>query len=123
MSSLANWSYTNIATIWPKTLDQFSQPTYGTPYTIACTWEDTGQTQTDEDGREFVPSATYWFEAEYGSSPIPGRGDYIAKFDRTGIANPLDAGGQMIRQVTSWDMSPFGNETPDWAVYTSRGAR
>ena len=117
MSSLAAWSYTNIATVWPSTVDQYGQPTYGTPYTIACTWADTGETQTDENGSEFVPASTFWFEAEY-TDTVPERGDYIAKFDQTAEADPLQVGGQQVKKVTSYDMSPFGNETPDWEVFT-----
>lgn len=118
MSSLSSWSYTATATIWPATVDQYGQPSYGTPYTIACTWADTGDTQTDDNGSEFTPASTFWFEAEYGST-IPQRGDYIAKFDQTATADPLTVNGQMIKKVTSWDVSMFGaNETPDWAVFT-----
>lgn len=118
MSSLSSWSYTNTATVWPATVDQYGQPSYGTPYTIACTWADTGETQTDDQGTEFVPASTFWFEGEYGST-IPERGDYIAKFDQTGSADPLTVDGQQIKKVTSYDMSMFGStETPDWEVFT-----
>ncbi len=119
MSSLSRWSYTNTATVWPVTVDQYGQPAYGSPYAIDCTWADTGETQTDDNGSEFVPASTFWFEAEYTDSPLPERGDYIAKFDQTGVTDPLTAGGQEIKKVTSWDVSMFGaTETPDWALFT-----
>lgn len=122
MSSIARWSYTNVATIWPVTVDQYGQPSYGSPYTIPCTWEDTGTIQTDNDGMEFQPRSTYWFEANYGDAIIPKRGYFIAKFDRTDVDDPISIQAQKIRKVTSWDMSPFGaSEVPDWAIFTNEG--
>src|SRR5690554_5114676 len=46
MSSAAGWANRNTATVTPFTgFDQFTQAeTWGTPYTIACTW--TGQSET-----------------------------------------------------------------------------
>lgn len=147
MSSLGRWSYTNVATIWPDAgTDEWGQPTYGTPYTIDCTWADTGETQTDQDGSEFVPASTFWFESPYTSggytayetmdgvyltsdsgeyqvtadgvaATMPERSDRIAKFDRTDETLP-PTDSQIIRKVTSYDMSMFGDEIPDWEVFT-----
>lgn len=118
MSTLASWSYTNVATIWPNYgTDEYGRPSFGAPYTVACTWADTGETQRDEAGVEFVPKSTFWAEFEYGGT-TPLRGDYIAKFDLTGEPDPVAAGASPLRKVTSWDMTPFGNETPDWALFT-----
>lgn len=153
MSSLGRWSYTNTATIFPHLgTDEFGVPTYGAPYLIACTWQDTGATQTDTNGSEFVPESTYWFEANYPASgyeiyalsdgeayttldgqdyevatsdgavsadTIPKRSDIILKFDRRAELEPLRNGGQIIRKVTSYDMSMFSaSEIPDWEIFT-----
>lgn len=119
MSSIARWSYANVATIWPASgQDEYGRPSFGAPYTVACTWADTGDTQRDEAGNEFVPKSTFWLEAEY-SGVVPACGDYIARFDLSSEQEPLFAGANPIRKVTNWDMSPFGaSETPDWALFT-----
>lgn len=179
MSSLGRWSYTNTATIFPHLgTDEFGVPTYGAPYLIACTWQDTGATQTDTNGSEFVPESTYWFEADYptetteggaytlfngevyltadgeeytpatyaiyalsdgqsyttsdgeeyeaisytstttATTLVPKRSDVILKFDRLTVTEPLKNDGQIIRKVTAYDMTPFGNELPDWEIFT-----
>lgn len=122
MSTLSDWSYTNTATVWPVTTDEFGQPAYGTPYTLAATWADTGETQTDDNGSEFTPASTFWFEAEYTDVNLPQRGDYIAKFDQTSVMDPvveLGNDAQQIKKVTSYDMSMFGaSEIPDWEAFT-----
>lgn len=118
MSSIARWSYSNIATVWPVDgLDKYGQPAYGTPYTITCTWQDTGETQTDTTGAEFVPASTYWFESAYGDEP--SRGDYIAKFDLTAEPDPIAVQAEKIKKVTVYDMTMFGaSEVPDWEIFT-----
>lgn len=119
MSSLASWSYRAAATIWPMTgRDPYGQPTYGTPYVIACSWEEGGDTKTDANGNEFVPRSTYYFEAPRNDASIPELGWFIAVGDMTSNATPTND-SQPIRRVGGWGAEMFGaSEIPDWEINT-----
>lgn len=107
MSTTANWSYTNIATVWPLEgeadawTDQ--EKTYGAPYTIACTWVAGAGRTIDENGVEFTPSCSYYHE-----DPRPKYGDWIVR--GIGADRLL---GEMIKSHAEYDMSFFG-EFPDY---------
>ena len=119
MSSISRWSYTSTITVWPPaSFDAYGQPTFGTPFTILGNWEEGGDTQTDQNGSEFVPTGTYYFEAST-SSDAPEREGYIKRGDHTAIADPLTAKAEKVKKVGAWDMTPFGStEIPDWVAYT-----
>lgn len=102
---------TNTATVWEVTTDQYGQPNYGAGRTIAATWIDTGDTQTDQDGNQFVPQSTFFTLEQLQ------RGWYIAKGDQTAEANPLNVQAQEIKKVTQYDISQFG-DPPEYEVYT-----
>jgi len=116
MSSIARWSYTSTLTIWPKDgVDEWGQPSYSNPYTVQGSWEMGGDAQIDDQGAQWMPQSTYYFEAEDGSELIPERGWFIKRGNHTGSL-PDDA--EKIRHVGGWDMSMFGNEIPDWVIRT-----
>ena len=119
MSSLSNWSYTQPLTVWPlEGTDEFGQPIFGAPYILTGTWEEGGDAERDEDGTQFVPDSTYYFEAEDGSSLIPKRDSRIKRGDHTSIATPPND-AERIRTVGGWDMAMFGaDELPDWRLMT-----
>lgn len=118
MSSIARWSYTSTLTIWPVTTSEFGGASYGTPYTLAGSWETGGEVQTSDSGDQFTPKSTYYFEAEDGSALIPERLWFIARGDQTASATPT-ADAERIQKVGGWDMSAFGaTEIPDWVIYT-----
>ncbi len=119
MSTLANWSYVATITIWPITgYDEYSQPTYGTAYTLDADWETGGDTQTDDNGTEFVPESTYYFELAFGSSSLPERDWFVKIGDHTGVSTP-PADAEKIKKVGGWEMTKFGaSELPDWVIYT-----
>lgn len=120
MSSIARWSYTATLTIWPVgSTDAYSQPTFGTPYTLTGSWSVGGDTQTDASGAQFVATSKYYFELAEDSEQMPARGGYILKGDHTATANPITAGAEQIKKVEGYDMGMFGaGEIPDWVVYT-----
>ena len=64
MSSIANWSYTSTATIWPKgAQDEFGDFSWGEPYTVKASWMRGGKDKyTDNHGIEFTPMITVWTE-------------------------------------------------------------
>lgn len=114
MSETANWAYTNVSTLWrnlgrdPET----REPTWGAPHVIACTFSTMGDTQTDDNGNEFVPQDTVWHEDKVQIGP----GDRVvigAVSDA--LTPPVNA--KTIRKVGSWDMS-FFDEEPDFVFFT-----
>lgn len=119
MSSIAAWTYVATITIWPVTgFDEYSQPTYGTPYTLDADWEEGGEMQTDDSGVEFVPASTYYFELALGSSSLPERGWFVKIGDHTGVSTPPND-AEKIKKVGGWNMDYFGaSELPDWVLYT-----
>ena len=119
MSTTANWSYTNIATVWPHTTSAETgggwgggtSDEYGAPYQIACTWVGGGdvavKTATNHNGIEFAPKMTYFHEDKRVKF-----GDLIARgvtTDRT-ESDPIQAHDE-------FDMSFFGEE-PDFRSVT-----
>lgn len=118
MSSLGRWTYTSTLTIWPVTFDDYSQVVYGTPYTIDGSWMQGGEMQSNSDGTQFVPTSTYYFEALDGATEIPKPEAYILRGDNTATVDPTTIGAEKIKKVGGWDMSPFGNEIPDWVLYS-----
>lgn len=111
MSSVARWSYKNIATVKPFiSLDQWTgQAIYGPEFGIACTWT-AGAEQVREtggqSGAEFVSKHLIFTEDT--------RPKYLDMIMFTG-----SDGWEQIRSVTSWDMSSLGEpDSPDFKLVT-----
>ncbi len=82
-------------------------------------WEQGGETQANRDGSQFIPTSTYYFQAEDGSILIPKPEDYILRGDHSAVADPASVNAEKIKKVGGWDMSAFGpDELPDWVIYT-----
>lgn len=121
MSSIARWSYANVATVWPfVSRDPRTQAeTYGEPYQIACTWisgagrnrsSATG-TRTDQNGQEYLVKQTFYTEDRR-----PVFRDMIATGTHAGTHQAAQA--NKVREVVSYDMSMFGEpDSPDFEVY------
>lgn len=110
MSTTANWSYTNDATVWPiESQDNGwggSGDSYGEPYVIKCTWAGGGETMTGSDGQQFVPSYRFWHEDKRVKF-----GDWIARgveIDRLK--------GDPIKAHTEYDMSFFEEQSDYMSV-------
>ncbi|EOW3644112.1 hypothetical protein ACOWZD_000979 [Pseudomonas aeruginosa] len=106
MSTTANWSYTNTATVRPFLHFDLStqDAVYGPEYEIACTWVAKGEQVSDNSGAEFVSRHQIFTEDRR-----PKYLDLI-QFDGSN-------GWEEIRSVTNWDMSFFG-EQPDFLLVT-----
>lgn len=120
MSRTGAWSYTNAATVYPMVFDSWKSVwTAGTPYLIDCTWVAENKTAVDDTGKEFTTTLTFYTELKRDGSDVvmPQRDWYIAKGDTTVIEEPVVAKARIIRAITEWDMSPFGQE-PDFKIMT-----
>lgn len=120
MSSLANWSYEAVVTVWPAaSYDQYGQPTFGTPYTLQADWAFGGDLQTDATGNEFVAQSKYYFELADESPLMPVREGYVKRGDHTASLDPIAAGAEQIKKVSGWPALKFGQgELPDWILMT-----
>lgn len=105
MSTTANWSYTNIATVRPRLGEsEWGGVEYGPEYEIACTWSAESSQERDANGAEFISRRKIYTE-----DPRPRFLDLI----RLNGSDDWDE----IRSVTAWDMS-FFDEEPDFLLVT-----
>lgn len=111
MSSIARWTYTNTADVLPLTgVDEYGKSTYGTPYTIACTWGTDGKQERGVGGMSGAQGAELTnTDTIYTEDPRPQRLDKIKLNGH--------AAYQEIRGRIEYDMSPFG-DTPDYELTT-----
>lgn len=116
MSSIARWTYTDIATVTPRLgIDGVTGATnYGAPYTIKCNVtaiassdiKPIGGASTGIDGDEWIGTHTIYTEDDR-----PSKGDLISFYGSDGA--------QVIRDRTFWSMTAFGaTETPDFKLIT-----
>lgn len=106
MSTTANWSYANTATVWPlesEGSEWNGGKTYGTPYQIKCTWAGGGDIVSNLNGEEVTPAIRFWHE----DSRVKA-GDWIARGAETDRM-----AGMEIKAHVEYDMSPF-NQLPDF---------
>lgn len=104
MSTTANWSYANVATVKPfVSRDDFDgETTYGTEYEIACTFIGKVESRIDDIGNEYISRTVIWTEDER-----PKRLDLI-KLNGESLYHE-------IRNRTRYDMSFFG-ENDDYEL-------
>lgn len=114
MSATSRWSYTNVATVWPRGAqnDYEGGWDYGEPYAIKCTWTAKSEQRTGNGGEQFVSTVDFFHEdarVRYG--------DMIVKGDHSALAAPpLEA--RSIKGHTDWDMSFFNDPMPDYRSTT-----
>ncbi|WP_395303247.1 hypothetical protein R0L47_05610 [Pectobacterium polonicum] len=95
MSSLAAWSYTAKATIWPVIdTDRYGKPTFGEPVVIDCDYGGTSKQKSNTIGNEIVVKLLFWTEyadakqgdmiaiGEHSSSVPIGDADEIVNIER-----------------------------------------
>lgn len=114
MTTLSSWAYTQSLTFWSVAHDAYGQPTYALAFTAPGTWQIGGETQTADDGVQFVPAATYWIERA-PTDARPARGWKVAIGALTG-APPLSA--EIIRKVGADDDAMHGFASVDWVMWT-----
>lgn len=114
MSATSRWVYTNVSTVWQQgPRDPYTrEPTWAGPHVLACTFETMGDTQTDDNGVQFVPQDTVWHENPLVIKP----GDRIVIGEELTDSVP-PATAKTVRKSGEWDMSFFG-ESSDFVLYT-----
>lgn len=105
MSSAASWSYTSIATVWPKTAkgDWGGQTTFGLPYTILCGYKGKGAIIADGS---FVGKQSYYTEA-----PTLKKGDRIL-LGEWPLSDPIPVDAGVIIDVLRYQ-DPFDSPPAD----------
>ena len=121
MSTLANWSYVEgPCTIWPTGgTDEWGQPVGAPPYLIpAVDYQFGGAVRRDDNGTEFVPRITVYFEADFGSELVPQQEWYLKLGNHLAETSP-PSDAERIRAVEAHPMDKFGaGEIPDWIITT-----
>ncbi|WP_264041538.1 hypothetical protein [Pectobacterium carotovorum] len=111
MSSLANWSYTAKATIWPLTdTDRYGKPTFGAPVVIDCDYGGDGKRGNSNVGLEFVVKNTFW--SEYATAKV---GDMIALGESSAATPPDDA--DEVKHIIQY-ADTFERIADDYAILT-----
>ncbi|WJM80434.1 hypothetical protein [Pectobacterium brasiliense] len=117
MSSLANWSYTAKATIWPLAdTDRYGKPTFGAPVVIDCDYGGDGKRGSSSLGLsasirlEFVVKNTFW--TEYAAAKV---GDMIVLGESSAATPPDDA--DEVKHIIRY-ADTFERIADDWAIIT-----
>lgn len=105
MSDIANWSYTNTATVRPfLERNQWGKNSYGPEYQIACTWRAKSMQATTPAGQEFVSRHVIYCE--------DARPKYLDLIQLNGSTD-----WEEIKGHAADDMSMFG-DVPDYVLTT-----
>lgn len=111
MSQPTRETSNRIATIWPViSTDEFGRKTYGTPYSITCTFEQGSSRQyRDSQGVMYIPASIYWYEFD-DTIGTPNINDPIALGDHTleNDPNNIDA-TELVRNRVREDNSLLGD--------------
>jgi hypothetical protein len=104
-----------IATIWPiLSKGDYGQITYGTTYTIKCTYEQ-GSSRRDSMGAMYIPAGLYWYE-DIGI--FPKLNDKIALGDHLLVTDPLTVAGVEVIKNRLKQEDAIRGGTPDILVLT-----
>lgn len=114
----------NTCTIWGKgTKDPLTGlETLGETRSYKCEVKRGGSTKlADKTGSEFYPSSRFWVRLSdlvTGVHVEPSEGEMIAEGAHTGVTEPADVGGEVIRAVLVHDHKKFG-ESQSYTIGTS----
>lgn len=114
MSSIARWSYQNVATVRPFVSQDLltGQTLYGDEFPIACTWTAESKPERDAGGQAGARGAEFISQhVIFTEDKRPKYLDLIT-FDGSN-------GWEEIRSKTTWDMSSMGEpDSPDFKLVT-----
>jgi hypothetical protein len=114
MSSVASWSYTAKATIWPAMpRDGWDgSSSFGAPVVVDCDYRSEAKLMRDAKGEEFVSALSVFTEYAAGKP-----GDMLALGDHSASALPA-ATARPVR-VVGRDADTFERVADDFTVVTS----
>ena len=110
MTYASAWDYTDTVTVWPVTIDKYSQETPGTAVVHRCSWRQGGRLMRDDAGAEFITAVSVYLEAATEDAPRVGWFMAIG----THASKPSDA--VKIRSVQGFNNNTFADGLPDWVV-------
>jgi hypothetical protein len=113
MSSLAAWSYTAIATLWPLvgTDDWSGAKNFGAPVQFACDYSAEAVRMTDDAGVEFTTRQILHTERSDMK-----QGDMVLIGTST-LPDPVAAGADEVRSVKRFS-DTFQREADDYRIAT-----
>lgn len=114
MGTFSSWSYTAKCTVWSVTIDEYGQPTFGSPVVYPCSYRAGGNLANGNNGEQFVPKTTVWLEADPADVPVAG--SYLSIGEIRAAEPPANA--EVIRAVARHDPSAFNEGAPDWVLMT-----
>ena len=114
MPTLSDWAYTQPLTFWANSVDDHGQPTYTLRFVAKGTYQVGGETQSGDDGVQFVPASTYWIGRE-PAEERPQRGWKVYPGIHTG--QPPE-GAEIVRKAGCDDDSMHGFSGVDWTMWT-----
>jgi len=102
----------NTMTVYSKTTDEWSAPTYSLLGSVKCEYMQGGDKQRDENGTEFVPASTFY---PVDSSISISRGDFVY----LGVTDSITApeGAEQVKKVSKTGDDYFGRGN-DIEVFT-----
>lgn len=121
MSTIANWAYKVLLTIWRRGApDEFGRATWSAPEYVLCTYKTGGANEySDSTGVKFVPKSIYYTEMRTPDGDLIPEleiGDKIQLGHQYG--NPTSAADD-VRVSACDDATMFGDsEVPDYTVMT-----
>lgn len=113
MSSLAAWSYTSTATVWPLLSrgDWNGVKTFGPPESFACDYSATSMRMTDANGVEFTTR-----EILHTERSTVKAGDMVL-IGKSTTSSPVAAGAFEVRAITRY-ADTFENRADDFKIAT-----
>lgn len=113
MSSIANWAYTSIATIWKEIgADEYDKPVFSAPVHIICGYGSELKDGVGTIGTEIVIKLVFW--TEYSEAK---QGDFIA-IGKHEEADPFTVGADKIRFIKR-DEDLFEHIADDYTLVTA----
>lgn len=112
MTSPFDGMKTETMTVYGVVSESYGVKTYGVKGVVACSYVQGGDTQTDDDGVEFVPGSTFYPSSALDFDVV--RGDIVAIGNTISENNPDNVDGTETVRKVSVASNPFGWGNEKW---------